>query len=110
MMNEKIEITDTEQFEEVINSFEKSFHTIKDLFGNQKNNAEKINGTDVWTGATAEVMYKKYKLLSDNFGPIEYSLELYIKFLKKTLEDYKRITQEIERNIDDMAQSLDVES
>ena len=111
MMNSNlVEITDTNQFEEIINSFESSYNKIKDLFANQKQNAEKINATDVWTGATAEVMYNKYKLLSDNFGPIEFSLEVYIKFLKKTLEDYKRITQEIDRNINDISESLDVVS
>lgn len=104
----KVVITDSEQFEQVIQSLETSYNKIKDIFKNQMKNAEEINGTDTWTGATAEVMYSKYKLLTQNFNPIEYSLELYIKFLKKTLEDYRRAEEEIDRNINDIEQSLDV--
>ena len=107
-MTNKILITDSAQFEEVIRALEDSYNKVKDIFQSQKRNAEEINETDTWTGATAEVMYNKYKLLSDNFAPIEYSLDLYIKFLKKTLEDYKRAEEEIERNINDIEQSLDV--
>ena len=104
----KIVITNSAQFQEVINNLEQSYGKIKDLFVNQKKNVEEINSTDTWTGATAEVMYGKYKLLTDNFEQIEYSLDLYIKFLKKTLEDYTLAEKVIDKNIDDLAQSLDV--
>lgn len=107
MMN-KIIITDSAQFEGVISALEDSYNNIKDIFSKENTNVEKINGTDIWTGATAEAMYEKYKLLTQNFGPIEYSLDLYIKFLKKTLEDYKRAEEEISKNIDDISESLDV--
>ena len=106
----KVIITDSIQFQEVINSLEESYNKIKDLFANQRKNAEEINGTDTWTGTASEVTYGKYKQLTENFEPIEYSLELYIKFLKKTLEDYTLAEKEINRNIDDIAQSLDVNS
>jgi hypothetical protein len=46
--------------------------------------------------------------LSGNFGPILYSLDLYIKFLKKTLEDYTLAEKEIDKNVDGVAQALDV--
>lgn len=109
-MKSYLQITNDAEFEQVINSLEQSYNKIKDIFQNQKRNAEEINGTDTWTGATAEVMYNKYKQLSDNFSPIEYSLELYIKFLRKTLEDYRRLIQEIDKNVDANDQALDVES
>ena len=109
-MTNQILITNSQQFQEVIDSLEQSYNKLKDLFANQKRNAEEINGTETWTGATAEVMYEKYKKLSENFSPIEYSLEIYIKFLKKTLEDYTLMDKEINKNIDDIAQALDVES
>lgn len=105
-----IVITDAGKFEQIITSFEDSFNKVKDLFANEKRNAEEINNTDTWTGATAGVMYEKYKKLSDNFQPIEYSLELYIKFLKKTLEDYRRIEEEINKNMEDFSESLNVNS
>ncbi len=107
-MKDQVVITNSAQFQEVINSLEESFKKIEELFGNQKRNAEEINGTDTWTGATAEAVYEKYMKLSENFGPILYSLDLYIKFLKKTLEDYTLAEQEIDKNIDGVAQALDV--
>lgn len=109
MMN-KVVITDSAQFQEVINSLETSYNKLKDVFANQKKNAEEINSTDTWSGAAAGVMYNKYKLLTDNFSPIENSLEIYIKFLKKTLEDYTRLEQEITRNMEEMASNMDVVS
>lgn len=105
-----IVITDSGRFEQVITSFEESFNKVKDIFANEKRNAEEINETDTWSGGAAKVMYDKYKKLSDNFQPIEYSLELYIKFLKKTLEDYRRIEEEINKNMEDFSESLNVNS
>ncbi len=109
MMN-KVVITNSAEFEEVIQSLERSYGKIKDLFANERKNVEEINATDTWTGKSQKVVYDKYKLLNSNYGPIEYSLELYIKFLKKTLEDYKLMEREISRNIDEMEKSLDVNS
>lgn len=106
----KVVITNSEEFEQIIMSLENSYNKIKDLFQNQKRNVEEINSTDTWTGATAEVVYNKYKLLTSNFNPIEYSLEIYIKFLRKTLEDYKRAEEEIDKNINDIQESFDVVS
>ena len=108
MKNQVVVITDSAQFQEVINSLEESFKKIQDLFGNQRKNAEEINETDTWTGATAQAVYAKYIKLSENFGPILYSLDLYIKFLKKTLEDYTLAEKEINMNVDAVAQALDV--
>lgn len=109
-MKNQVVITNSAQFQEVIDSLEQSYNKLKDLFANQNKNKEHINGTETWTGATAQVMYDKYNQLSQNFGPIEYSLELYIKFLKKTLEDYTLMEQEVDKNIDAVAQELDVVS
>ena len=106
----KVVITDNAKFQDVIDNIEQSYNKIKDLFANQKKNANEIGGTNVWSGATADAVHDKYLQLIENFGPIEYSLELYIKFLKKTLEDYKLVEKEINRNIEDMSQTLDVES
>ena len=109
-MTNKIIITDSGQFEEIIQSLEESYNKIKDIFINQRSNAEKINGTETWTGAAAEAMYGKYQQLAENFEPIEFSLELYIKFLKKTLEDYTRLEEEMNKNLDALQEQLDVVS
>ena len=70
----------------------------------------RINETDTWSGKTAKVMYEKYKMLNDNYSHIEYSLELYIKFLKKSLEDYIRLNAEFTNNMEETAEALDVVS
>ena len=106
----RIVITDSGQFESVILSLENSYRKIQDLFANQKKNVEEINATETWTGNSQKVLYEKYKLLNSNYEPIEYSIELYIKFLRKTLEDYTLAEQEINRDIDEMASNLDVNS
>ena len=89
-MKNQVTITNTEEFKEVISSLEHSFNKIIEAGRNQIKNANRINETDTWSGKTAKVMYEKYKMLNDNYSHIEYSLELYIKFLKKSLEDYIR--------------------
>lgn len=105
-----IVITNSAEFAEVIQALEQSYNKILEIFDNERKNAEKINATDTWTGNCQKVVYEKYKMLNNNYGPIEYSLDLYIKFLKKTLEDYTLMEQEINKNLDNMESSLNVNS
>ena len=109
-MKNNIVITDSEQFEEVIRSLEASYNKIKEIFISESNNKEYINSTDIWTGTAQEAMYEKYNLLSNNFYPIENSLDIYIRFLKKTIEDYKRYESEISNNIDKLENEFNVNS
>lgn len=109
-MTNQMQITSETEFQEIINSLEKSYNNILSIFEMQKRNAENINETDTWTGATARVMYGKYKMLNNNYNHIEYSLDLYIKFLKKTLSDYKLLIEKMNANLDSSQQSLDVVS
>lgn len=106
----RILITDFSSFEEVITSLEKSLRIIKDIFTTEKENVEMINATSTWTGDTQKVIYGKYKMLTNNFTPIEESLEVYIRFLKKTLDDYRRMEENINKNAEESSQSLDVNS
>ena len=109
-MNGNIVITDSGKFEQVILKMEESYKKIQDIFAKEKTNKEEIHATDTWTGKAQEAMYGKYELLSQNFSPIEYSLGVYIKFLKKTLEDYKRMEAEITRNMELVSEQLNVNS
>jgi len=109
-MQSNIVITDSAKFEEIITSFESSFKIIQDIIAKEYKNVEKINETEVWSGPSAKSMYEKYKELNSNYKLIEYSLDLYAKFMRKTLEDYRRIDEETRKNIDDMASNLDVNS
>ncbi len=110
MSKMNLKIKNFSEFEEAVKELTDSYLKLKDLFANQKRNAEKVNQTDVWTGASQDAMYNKYKMLNDNYDPIEYSLELYIKFLNKSKEDYLLINQAIAKNVDEFEKSLDVNS
>ena len=109
-MNNGIVITSPGEFQEVINELEASLNALSNIFSRETKNAERINQTEIWSGDASKALYDKYTMLNKNYAQIEYSIDLYIKFLKKTLEDYLRLIQEQEKNIDAMANSLDVNS
>ena len=106
----KIVITSSEEFEGVISSLEQSLARIRDIFDIEEKDYKKIDSTDTWTGASQKVISVKLQELSRNYEPICYSLDLYIRFLKKTLADYKAMNEAINRNAEEMAQQLDVNS
>lgn len=109
-MNNGIVITSEAEYLEVVSELKASLKVLEDIFLRQKSNVEKINETNVWSGASSKALYSKYKLLNNNYDQISYSIDLYIKFLEKTLEDYKLLIKEQEKNIDAMESSLDVNS
>jgi hypothetical protein len=109
-MNRDITITSVAEFEAIINALEASYGRITNIIANEKKNAERINSTTVWTGAAGSVTYQKYALLNTNYDQIDYSLDLYIKFLKKTLEDYTKLIGELDKNTNAMSSDLDVNS
>lgn len=106
----KITITSSDSFENIISSFEQSLSKVKDIFDKETKHIETINKTDVWTGATQEVIYEKHKELEKNFKPIEESLQIYINFMKKTVSDYKALEEKIDSDAIDNATNLNVNS
>lgn len=109
-MQNSVVITDSSQFQEIINSLEASHSKIRDIIEKENKNVGLIDDTEIWTGACARSMHNKYKELNSNYPLIDSSLDIYIKFLKKTLEDYRRFEEEVSSNIDNMASNLDVNS
>ena len=105
-----IVITNSSEFQKIIDSLESSKNTITDLFDREKENVKNVNETDTWTGLSATAFYNKYVELNNNYDNITNSLDVYIRFLKKTLNDYTRLEKEINNNIDNVASSLDVNS
>ena len=109
MMN-NITITDSDKFSEVIASLEKSYNKLKEIKENEKINQELINETDVWTSNAQKSMYNKFGELINSYEQIDFSLDVYIKFLKKTLEDYKLLNEEISKNVDMVENELNINS
>lgn len=110
MSNEDLLITSQEEFQSVIVSLENSVKKIQDIFAREEKNSMEIDGTNTWTGKAQNTFHSKYIELIENFAPIEYSLDLYVKFLKKTLEDYMLLIKEMNQNIDEAAMAMDVNS
>ena len=106
----KIVITDSARFEELINKIEAQLPVIKDAFQSEKNNSTGMSGSETWKGQSQEALYGKYKQLEQNFTPIEESIEIYIKFLKKTLEDYKELESSIDAKAEEYSDQLNVNS
>ena len=109
-MYDKVIINDSARFDEIINQIEKDYFKIKDIFEKEKRNSQEINGTDTWNSNGQVALYNKYVELMENFGPIEYSMDLYIKFLRKTLEDYRRFEDAVQDNMEEFSSELDVNS
>ncbi len=110
MNNSIIEIKNPLELQEAINQMKESLSKLRDIFSKQKNNVERINETQVWSGDAAKIVYRKYLMLNNNYDPITYSIDLYIKYLEKVLEDYRRMDIEISKNIDSATDALDVNS
>ena len=106
----KITITDSSKFEEVIQVFEQVLPNIKNHFESERRNAREINATATWTGKSQEALYGKYKMLEENFDPIVETIEIYIRFLKKTLEDYKLLEQQLNAKEQEFSEQLNVNS
>ena len=107
----RIVITDTAKFEEVITNIENILPSIKDSFESTRKNAQGMSGTNTWKGQSQETLYGKYQQLETNFAPVEETIEMYIRFLKKTLEDYKALENQLDAKVNEYASNqLDVNS
>ena len=106
----KIVIKDSARFEELINVIEAQLPNIKNTFQNERRNSQGMSGSETWKGLSQEALYGKYKLLEQNFEPVEESIAIYIKFLKKTLEDYKALEASIDAKAEEYSNQLNVNS
>ena len=106
----RIIITDSIEFENIINTLELSSNRIKYVFARENKNMSNIDNTDVWSGKTQEKIYEKYKELSENYEGISDSLDIFIKFLKTTLQNYTNLETKIQSNQVNNSSQLDVNS
>jgi len=94
----------------VILELENILKRIKDVVDVQDKNLLDVGETPTWTGMSASALREKYEQLSKNFPMIVYSLELYIRFLKKTVQDYELIDKAQTENMEEMKDQMDVNS
>ncbi len=101
-------VIDTEKVNSVISELESILKKLINTVDGQDKNLLDVGETPTWTGKSASVLREKYDQLSKNFPMVVYSLELYIRFLKKTVEDYELMNKAQSENIDEMKENLDV--
>lgn len=107
----KIVITDTAKFEDVINNIEAILPSIQNTFQSQRRNSEGMSGGTTWKGQSQEKLYEKYQTLEQNFAPIEETIGIYIRFLRKTLEDYIALENSLNAKVDEYSgNQMDVNS
>lgn len=106
----KITITNSNEFEKIIEKIETSRRNISDIFAEESNNIEYINETDIWTGKAQNVLYRKHKELEKNFSPIDETLQIYVAFLRNTLESYKNLETKIVKDIEINSDNLNINS
>lgn len=103
-------LINTTELEKEINVFETSLNKIKEIFQNERKNLNHMNEKNVWAGKTQEAIYNNQVAFQNNFEPIEEALQVYINFMKKSLNDYKRFEQTQVLNQENNASDLDVNS
>ena len=99
---------DTVGLEKEIQVFEQSANNIKMIFEKEKRNLLDMNNGHTWVGKTQEKMYEKQVSFQNNFEPINEALEVFINFMKKTVDDYKRFEDTSNKNIDENVDNLKV--
>ena len=104
----KITIKDSNKFESIINDLEQTLPSFEEIFKNQDKNFSMIDGTDIWKGETQRVITSKYNELRINYDSINDTLKNYIKYLKITIDNYKRFEGMVENSIDKNEENLNV--
>ena len=101
-----IVITNSEEFERIINTLKESLLRMSGGFDKEKDFMKKIDKTDTWSGEVQEKVYAKYQELSNCYNPVVESLSTYVKFLENTINSYKAsentINNSIEENLDNL--------
>ena len=100
----------TVALEREIQEFETALSNIKVIFERERRNVREMNNGHMWVGKTQEIMYRKQIAFQNNFGPVEEALEVFINFMKKSVEDYKRFEATRIKDQEENTSDLDVNS
>ena len=93
-----------------INEFEKSKEKIRQIFDRQKKNMLMLDNGHSWVGKSGEAMFKKQQSFQRNFDPIIEALDVFIKYMKDSLEEYRKAEKETMKSLEINSESLDVNS
>ena len=102
------EYINTEGLEQEIQVFESARANIKEIFNQERKNLLKLNNGHMWVGQTQEKMFEMQTRFQNNFEPIDEALEIFINFMKKIVDDYKRFENTRINNLEDNSDNLKV--
>ena len=103
-----IVITDSREFERIILELERTIPQFEDSFRLQNRNYSMIDGTDNYRGICQSVISEKYNEFTNNYEYIDEALRNYVKFLKITLENYKKQEATFNSSIENNQDNLNV--
>lgn len=101
-----IDISNSDEFENIIRDLKSSLNRIDNSFKNENNFMRKIDKTDIWFGEAQEKLYAKYLELSKCYNPVVESLSIYIKFLENVVSSYKNAELVMNNDIDDNSENF----
>ena len=104
----KTTIKNTDEFEKIIKKLEWTIPALEDAFELQNRNFRMIDGTDNYRGKCQRAISEKYTQVKGNYESIDEALINYIKFLKLTLNNYKKYEETLNKSIDENVENLNV--
>lgn len=105
-----VTVINSNLLEQEIREFEKSKRNIDEIFRRERNNLSVMNNGHTWVGKTQETMCNAQYRFQNNFDPILEALDVYIRYLKDTLQDFKRFEEQRQRDLQNNETSMDVNS
>lgn len=99
----------SEDFRKMIESLEKKRNEVDEIFKDIDKNLKTFDGSsNVWKSVVQEQVYNNYKVMSQEYPKIVEQLDLYIKFLQTTLDNYENEEKYIGSVVDNEKSNLEV--
>lgn len=99
----------TEKLETIISQLEEKEREVEDTLKNINDKMKHIDGTsDTWKGVVQDSLYNRYSLTQNEFPKIIEQLTNYNKYLRTTVENYKKGEQTIKKSLKNNSDDLDI--
>ena len=103
-------VINSEGLENEIDVFKSSLSNIRNIFENEQKMLLVMNNGHSWVGTAQEAMYNKMISFQNNFEPVLEALQVYIDFMQKASDDYKRFEETRNKNLEKSSNELNVNS
>ena len=107
-VNKSIVISDTAEFQRLIDVLNSSLNRINNCFETEKKEMENYNNPNIWAGFVQKKTYEKYQSLNKCNEAVSESMGIYVKFLHNTLDQYVKLGTSLDNSIDVNDVNLDV--